>query len=209
VAGGRSERFGRTDKALATLDGDPLIAHVVSRVAPVVDELVVNCRRDQRDDFAAAIDDVLEDEFGRVAFALDETDDGGPVAGVRTGLRATEAEYAVLTPCDVPRIEPAFLAHLCARARRRTGAALRLNGRVEWLPSAVHVRAAEAACVEALAGDGSADAFRRALDPIVIDQREIVAHVDPQTLQDVDTTGDLERLRSRRGPSSERSLSSR
>lgn len=209
VAGGRSERFGDADKALVTLEGDPLISHVVSRVAPAVDELVVSCRRDQRDAFAAVIDDLADVDLARVTFALDGTDGQGAVAGIRAGLRATEAEYAVLVPCDVPRIEPAFLAHLLERARHRTGAAIRLDGRIEVLPSAVHVRAAEAACTEALAGDGSVDALRRALDPIVVDEREVAAHVDPRTLEDVDTPADLRRLRARPEPSGDRSRSSR
>lgn len=204
IAGDRSERFDDTDKALVRLEGDPLISHVVSRVAPAVDELVVNCRRDQRDALAAAIDDIADVDRARVTFALDGTDGQRAVAGIRVGLRATEAEYAVLVPCDVPRIEPAFLAHLLERARHRTGAAIRLAGHVEVLPSAVHVRAAEAACTETLADDGGVDALRRALDPIVIDEREVAAHVDSRTLEDVDTPADLRRLRARLESSGDR-----
>lgn len=44
VAGGRSTRFG-SDKALAVLDGRPLIEHVIAGMAPQVDEILV-CGRE-------------------------------------------------------------------------------------------------------------------------------------------------------------------
>ncbi len=44
IAGGRSRRFGG-DKALADIEGKPMIAHVVDMLAPQVDALVV-CGRD-------------------------------------------------------------------------------------------------------------------------------------------------------------------
>ena len=44
VAGGRSTRFGAPDKAVADLGGTPMIRRVADRIAPAVEELVVNCR---------------------------------------------------------------------------------------------------------------------------------------------------------------------
>lgn len=189
VAGGRSERFGGREKALATLGDRALIAHAVDAVAPVGEEVVVNCRPDQREPFADALGDRA------VRFAVDEAADGGPVAGLRTALRATDRKYAAVLPCDAPLVEPAFLAHLCERARRRTGAMPVVDGAVRPFPAAIHVRAAGAACGEALAADGSLDAFREALDPLVLDETEVAAFTDPATLRDVDTPRDLRRLR--------------
>ena len=57
IAGGRSTRFGDRDKAVAELDGTPMIRRVVDRVADVVDEVVINCRADQVDPISAALDD--------------------------------------------------------------------------------------------------------------------------------------------------------
>lgn len=42
LAGGRGRRFGGTEKSFLELDGRPLLAHVLDRVAPQVSELIVN-----------------------------------------------------------------------------------------------------------------------------------------------------------------------
>ena len=47
IAGGASRRFG-SDKALALIDGQPMIAHVVAALRPQVDELVI-CGREWLD----------------------------------------------------------------------------------------------------------------------------------------------------------------
>ena len=67
VAGGRSTRFGDDDKAVAPLSGTPMIRRVADRLEPVVDELVVNCRDDQRD----AIEEALAGYPLATNFALD------------------------------------------------------------------------------------------------------------------------------------------
>jgi len=75
VAGGRSTRFGAREKALAEMNGEPMLRRVVEALGTVTDEVVVNCRRDQRDAFAAALDGV---DTG-VRFALNEQPDEGPL----------------------------------------------------------------------------------------------------------------------------------
>jgi molybdopterin-guanine dinucleotide biosynthesis protein A len=40
IAGGRSRRFGG-DKALANIDGQPMIAHVIAALRPQVDDIVI------------------------------------------------------------------------------------------------------------------------------------------------------------------------
>lgn len=54
LAGGFSTQFGDRDKALATADGDPMLARVVDRLNRIVDEVVVSCRRAQREEFERA-----------------------------------------------------------------------------------------------------------------------------------------------------------
>ncbi|MET0009360.1 MAG: NTP transferase domain-containing protein, partial [Candidatus Thiodiazotropha sp. 6PLUC4] len=40
LAGGRGSRMGGSDKGLVQLDGKPLIEHVISAIAPQVQQLV-------------------------------------------------------------------------------------------------------------------------------------------------------------------------
>ena len=192
LAGGRSERFPTVDKALAPLDGRPLIRHAVTSVAPAVDEVIVNCRRDQRTAFAEALGD------GGVGFAVDRIPDRGPVVGLRTALAETTASYAAIVPCDMPAVPAAFVDFLFARARNRTGAVARFDGERRPFPMVVHVRAAMAACREAEAGGRSGiGAFLDRVDPHVVPERVVEAHVEPTAFRDIDTHADLAALRGR------------
>lgn len=190
IAGGRSERFPTLDKALAPLDGQPLIWHVVSSVAPAVDEVIVNCRRDQREAFAEALS-----EFS-IRFAIDRIPDRGPLVGLRTALAESTATYAAVLPCDMPSVPAAFLDFLFTRARNRTGAVARFEERLRPFPSVVHVRAAAAACREAEAnGTDRLEAFISAVGPHIVPERVVRAHVDPAAFRNINTHDDLARVR--------------
>lgn len=186
LAGGRSERFPTIDKALAPLDGQPLIRHVAANLSPVVGDLVVNCRRDQQDAFADALD-----EF-EPTFAIDAVPDRGPLVGLRTALAETTATYAAVVPCDMPSLPAAFIEYLLSRADNRTGAVPRVDGRVQPVPAALHVRAAAAACEEAREQHADRlDELLPLLDPFVVPERVVRAHVDPSAFANINTHEDL------------------
>lgn len=112
LAGGFSTRFDDGDKAVASVAGTPMIRRVVSSVVPVVDELVVNARTDQR----SAIEQALEDLGTTYRFAFDEEIDRGPLEGMAIGLEDVSAEYTVVLACDMPFVERAFVEYLFERA---------------------------------------------------------------------------------------------
>ena len=88
LAGGRSTRFG-SDKALALLDGRPLIEHAIAALAART-EVVIVCGREWGD--------WVPDRPGP---------DLGPLGGINAALHAAAARGfdAVLTaPCDVPAL---------------------------------------------------------------------------------------------------------
>lgn len=94
LAGGFARRFGDGDKTLATLDGQPLVAHAVGALRPLVDTIVVSCRAAQREAFAAVLDDVV--------FQPDPTPDEGPLAGLAAALDAFDAPMVALGTADMP-----------------------------------------------------------------------------------------------------------
>ena len=188
LAGGRSERFPTIDKALAPLDGRPLLRHVADALAPVVDERVINCRRDQQAAFADAVGDDPR-------FAIDPVADRGPLAGLRTALAATEATYAAVLPCDMPFVPAGFIEYLFRQARHNTGAIPCFDGRQRSLPAVVHVRAAAAACEDARRHDEGLAAFVSALDPVVVPERAVTAHVGSAAFANIDTHEDLAAVR--------------
>jgi molybdopterin-guanine dinucleotide biosynthesis protein A len=190
LAGGRSTRFPTVDKALAPLNGQSLLHHVVGAVDPAVDELIVNCRRDQREVFAEEL------SAFRVRFVVDQIPDRGPLVGLRTALAETSSTYAAVLPCDMPSVPAAFLDFLFARARNRTGAVARFEGRVQPFPAVVHVRAAAAACREAeAAGSDRIEEFVSVLDPHTVPERVVRAHVDPEAFRNINTHDDLAAVR--------------
>jgi molybdopterin-guanine dinucleotide biosynthesis protein A len=108
LAGGTGSRLGGVDKALLTLDGQPLIAHLLPRLAPQVGPLAISANGDPSR-FAAWSLPVLPDG-ARAGI--------GPLAGVAAGLEfaAAVGAAALLTvPVDTPFI-PADLAARLAPA---------------------------------------------------------------------------------------------
>lgn len=92
LAGGRARRMGGLDKGLVTLAGQPMIAHVLGRLAPQVGPILINANRNP-ERYAAFGYPVLSD-------ALEGYQ--GPLAGILTGLRAATTEFVLTVPCDSP-----------------------------------------------------------------------------------------------------------
>jgi len=108
LAGGQGSRMGGADKALLPLAGQPLLAHVLARVAPQVATMAVSANG----------------EAARLAgFGLPVLADApgcageGPLAGVLAGLNwaaATGAERLLVVPCDTPFLPADLAARLAA-----------------------------------------------------------------------------------------------
>lgn len=101
LAGGQSRRFGQ-DKAIAPLNGRPLIAQVVSRAMPQVVALAISGR-----DYGLGlpvIPDIMASE--------------GPLTGILSAMRwAADAGFAGLAtlPCDAPFFPFDLVARLAGR----------------------------------------------------------------------------------------------
>ena len=191
VAGGRSTRFDDRTKALVPVDGVPMVRRVADRAAEVVDELVVNCRRDQRDAFAAALEGCPVDP----RFAHDTVPDRGPVDGLRTGLRVATGSYAIAVPCDMPALDPTLLAYLRNRARSTRADAVvpRFAGSRQPLCAAYRTDPTREACEEAVrrAEPGLLDVLST-LDVEVVPEATVLDYADPANFTDVNAPADLD-----------------
>lgn len=92
LAGGRATRMGCIDKGLVPFNQKPLIAHVIARLAPQVDEIFINANR-ETDAYKAFGYPVLPDEIAGFA---------GPLAGMQLGLKHAQNDYLLTAPCDTP-----------------------------------------------------------------------------------------------------------
>ncbi|SEP20886.1 molybdopterin-guanine dinucleotide biosynthesis protein A [Halogranum amylolyticum] len=197
IAGGRSTRFGDADKAVARLAGTPMIRRVADRLAAVVDELVVNCRVDQR----AAIEAAMADYPLSVRFALDDDTDEGPMAGIGTGLAACEGEYAVVVACDMPFVDPDVVAYLFERAEDEgvDAAVPKLDdGWYQTTQAVYRTEAMATACENALArGDRKILAPLEELEWLVVDEAAIDVHGDLDTFENLNTREEFADAQSR------------
>jgi molybdopterin-guanine dinucleotide biosynthesis protein A len=92
LAGGRATRMNGADKGLVPLQQKPLIQHVINRLAPQVDEIIINANRELAQ-YQALGYTVLQDEV---------EDFLGPLAGFSLGLQHAKHDYVLTVPCDSP-----------------------------------------------------------------------------------------------------------
>ena len=192
LAGGHSQRFGDSDKALAELDGEPMLKRVVERTSPVVDELLVSCREAQRDRFEA----VLDSAAGSVEFVTDPEPGAGPLAGVNAALAHTSGAFVAVVACDIPAVDPEFLAFLFDRAAGREAAVPRLPDGTPQPALAVYQAAAMRQVSTALLDEG-VRRFRSALDELdvrFVAPEEVEARTKWHTLHNVNTPEELAQL---------------
>ena len=92
LAGGRGSRMGYVDKGLQPFRGTPMVAHVLDRLLPQVDELLINANQNL---------DQYE-QFGHRVVADDIEGFAGPLAGFERGLACASGDMVVTAPCDSP-----------------------------------------------------------------------------------------------------------
>lgn len=95
LAGGLARRMGGQDKGLITLAAQPMVAHVLQTVQPLVDHCVINANRNL-DAYA---------EFG-VPVIRDQLEGHlGPLAGLSAGMDALKTDHVFMCPCDSPFLQ--------------------------------------------------------------------------------------------------------
>jgi molybdenum cofactor guanylyltransferase len=104
LAGGLGRRMGGIDKGLQELRGRPLTAWVVERLAPQVDELLINANQNP-ERYAAFGHRVVPDEI---------PDFAGPLAGLHAALSAAAHPLVATVPCDSPFLPSDLISRLFA-----------------------------------------------------------------------------------------------
>jgi molybdopterin-guanine dinucleotide biosynthesis protein A len=92
LSGGRATRMNGVDKGLVLLQNKPLIQHVIERLTPQADEILINANRELAQ-YQAMGYPVLQDEV---------EDFLGPLAGFSLGLQHAKHDYVLTVPCDSP-----------------------------------------------------------------------------------------------------------
>jgi molybdopterin-guanine dinucleotide biosynthesis protein A len=104
LAGGLARRMSNVDKGLQLLEGRPLVAWVLQRLARQVGEVLINANRNP-DVYATFGHRVVEDRIGGFA---------GPLAGMHAGLSEAGHELVAFVPCDTPFLPEDLIPRLLA-----------------------------------------------------------------------------------------------
>jgi molybdopterin-guanine dinucleotide biosynthesis protein A len=109
LAGGQGRRMGGVDKGLQPLRGRPMVEWVIERLAPQVDEVIVNANANL-ERYGALGHRVVSDAIGGFA---------GPLAGLHAGLAAARHRLLVTVPCDSPFLPTDLVARLADALERQ------------------------------------------------------------------------------------------
>lgn len=103
LCGGKSSRLG-IDKTQLIFRDQTFLERVVEQVGNVCDPVIV----------VGDIDFEFHTLPEKVLIDRDKAADKGPLEGIRVGLErlSEEVDYAFVTSCDVPMLQPNLIAHL-------------------------------------------------------------------------------------------------
>jgi molybdopterin-guanine dinucleotide biosynthesis protein A len=104
LAGGQGSRMGGVDKGLQPFRGKPMVAHVIERLAPQVDEILINANRNAAE----------YERFGHRVIADEIQGFAGPLAGFERGLAHASHALVMTVPCDSPFLPRDLVARLHA-----------------------------------------------------------------------------------------------
>ncbi|GGB57962.1 molybdenum cofactor guanylyltransferase [Shewanella inventionis] len=94
LAGGMARRMGGNDKGLVDLNGQAMICHTIDKLSKQVDRIMINANRNQAE----------YEQWGYSVFSDQQSGYLGPLAGMVTALKQTQAEYLLVVPCDCPML---------------------------------------------------------------------------------------------------------
>lgn len=110
LAGGRALRMSGVDKGLVNLAGRPFIEHVLERLRPQVNGVVISANRNIERYEALGIP-VVQDGLA---------DFPGPLAGMLSAMRMVQTPYIVTVPCDCPFIPADLVKRLLTQLTKNT-----------------------------------------------------------------------------------------
>ena len=215
LAGGKARRFQTIDavwrdKALAELNGKPLLIHAIENVRSVVDEVVVCVNDQERKTKYTKI--LSQSGFENIRIVVDEkiSHISGPNVAIMSGLKAVNADYCLTLPCDMPFLKPSVAEYMFNEAKGfEVAVPMWPNGRLETLimvlerPSTLEIT--QTLCQ--LKRPRSDDIPRGASKTLLVSPVNHIKTLDPQlkSFININSREDLTRLQTRRshGPVTE------
>lgn len=92
LAGGAGRRVQGRDKGLIEWHGKPLVEHLLQRIKPQVDTLLISCNRNIEQYQAYGFNLVVDHQ----------PDYQGPLAGIEAAIKHIDSDFLLITACDMP-----------------------------------------------------------------------------------------------------------
>ena len=128
LAGGRSSRFG-SDKALAQIQGQPLIQRLISAVQPIASSTTI---------IADTPDKYIQFEVETI---VDIIPDLGPVGGLYTAACHTTSQWFCILSCDMTHFNHTWASQLLSQSNPETHAVVFQNDRRHPFPGLYNLNA--------------------------------------------------------------------
>lgn len=117
LCGGRATRLGGVDKPLLKVGGKALLGHVIDRIRPQVDALLLSCAKTT----------AAYEAFGHPV--VEDRDAGqGPLGGFVSALAHVRTPWVFTTPADTPFLPDNLVASLAEVCERAGGAVVTAGG---------------------------------------------------------------------------------
>lgn len=101
------------DKGLMSFRGRALIEHVLERLAPQTDTILINCNRNN-EHYA---------RFGHPLIGDTLAGGLGPLAGLLAALESSDSDYVLSVPCDTPFLPLDLIARMLKSLQRNAAQA--------------------------------------------------------------------------------------
>ncbi|MDA7727078.1 NTP transferase domain-containing protein [Pseudomonadales bacterium] len=118
LCGGKGTRLGNKDKGLVPYRGKMLVQHMIDRVKPQVDQLLININQNENE----------YETFGAPLTTDADNNYRGPLAGVLSAKSKITTEFCFVVPCDATHTTE-HSRKITHRYRRQTRSCRRESGK--------------------------------------------------------------------------------
>lgn len=123
LCGGKGSRLGNKDKGLVTYKDKTLIHHMIERVKPQVDHLLININQNE----------ALYAAYGEQLTTDTDNNFLGPLAGILSVASVINTKFCFVVPCDMPHVPLDTVARLLVVMDNNSAVAVSNQGRVQPL----------------------------------------------------------------------------
>ncbi len=191
LSGGESKRF-QEDKGLFKVFQKPLIAYILERVTPCVDDVMVVTSLDKVEEYSHA--------FPSTRVLADESDFKAPISGALTGFKNAVGDYSLLLPCDTPLVSQQVISLLLHLAPGNDAVVPQWpNGYIEPLQAIYRTKKAYRASLESITSkELKLGSMISRLKKVLYISTEEIKRVDKDllTFHNINVFNDLEKIMS-------------